>query len=142
MADDTHRDDDFSNLEDGATDAESVVDRRVGLDRRAKADADPSCDLGRRRGPGRRRTDWTKSAEEGELTNEQFLCVRAIDDFKRQIIKSFPTWTDVLEVVRLLGYRKTSSSSISTGNASDWTEAPDAPHGVRDKPGNRDKDAA
>lgn len=118
---------------------DSVVDRRSGIDRRHTLDPEPEAgvELGRRRGPGRRRTDWTKSAEEGELTNEQYLFVRAIDDFKRQNNKSFPTWTDVLEVVRLLGYRKTAECSIAVNNAEDWTEQPDAPHGVREKPGHR-----
>jgi hypothetical protein len=119
------------------THEEFVVDRRMGLDRRSRLDPDNSEDLARRRGPGRRRTDWTKAAEEGELTDEQYLFVRAIDDFKRENHKSFPTWTDVLEVIRLLGYRKTVASSITAGNADDWTEAADAPHGVRDKPGHR-----
>jgi len=105
-----------------------------------RLDPEPENDLCRRRGPGRRRTDWTKSAEEGELTDEQYLFVRAIDDFKRKNQKSFPTWTDVLEVIRLLGYRKTVASAITAGNADDWTEKPDAPHGVRDKPGFRPSD--
>ena len=47
----------------------------------------------------------------------------------------FPTWTDVLEVVRLLGYRKTMSSELSLNNAEDWREPANAPSGVRSKPG-------
>lgn len=122
---------------------ESVVDRRTGVERRHRLDPDPEsgAELGRRRGPGRRRTDWTRAAEEGELTNEQYLFLRAIDDFKRENGKSFPTWTDVLEVVRLLGYRKTERAAIDIGNAQDWSEAADAPHGVRDKPGHRENES-
>src|SRR5687768_8675201 len=65
---------------------ETVVDRRSGLDRRALQDAERdglSTNLERRRGPGRRRTDFMKSAEEGEMTQEQFMFVMAIDVFKR-----------------------------------------------------------
>ena len=65
----------------------SVLDRRAGIDRReiaarldkqGVASGEPDTGLERRRGPGRRRTDFMKSAEEGELTSEQFLFVMAI----------------------------------------------------------------
>jgi hypothetical protein len=43
----------------------TVADRRMGLERH--------------RGPGRRRSDFLKAAEEGELTTEQYLFLAAID---------------------------------------------------------------
>jgi hypothetical protein len=70
----------------------SVVDRRLGLDRR--------------RGPGIRRGDERRSAEEGEMTDEQFEFLMAIDQYKRQNNRPFPTWTEVLEVIKAIGYRK------------------------------------
>ena len=70
----------------------SVVDRRFGLDRR--------------RGPGRRRTDERKSAEEGQMSDEQFEFLMAIDEYKKKNTRPFPTWTEVLEVIKALGYRK------------------------------------
>jgi hypothetical protein len=107
-----------------------VIDRRTGIDRRALA-APSATNLERRRGPGRRLTDFVKSAEEGEMNREQFLFLLAIDTFKRVNHKTFPTWTDVLEIIRKLGYRKTMSSELSLGpRANDWTEKPDAPAGV------------
>ncbi len=115
-----------------------TVDPRTGLDRRALAGAEAGdTGLERRRGPGRRRTDFTRAAEEGEMTPEQFLFLKAIDEFKRANGKTFPSWTDVLEVIRLLGYRKTCPSQLNLPSADDWTERPDAPAGVRDKPGHR-----
>lgn len=113
----------------------TIVDRRAGVDRRDEIDEESeeaiSTNLERRRGPGRRRTDFMKAAEEGEMTQEQFLFVMAIDAFKRVNGKTFPTWTDVLEVVRKLGYRKTMPSELNLGQrAEDWTEQPDAPAGV------------
>lgn len=126
----------------------TVIDRRTGVDRRdlqagdagdieAAASAEASDDkalatnLERRRGPGRRRTDFMRSAEEGEMSQEQFLFLMAIDAFKRVNNKTFPTWTDVLEVIRKLGYRKTMVSELELGGrAEDWTEAADAPAGV------------
>ena len=71
---------------------DSVVDRRLGLDRR--------------RGPGRRRSDDRKSAEEGQMSDEQFELLMAIDEYKRNNARPFPTWTEVLEVIKALGYRK------------------------------------
>ena len=105
----------------------SVVDRRSGLDRRDLEGTSPT-NLERRRGPGRRLSDFVKSAEEGEMSKEQFMFLMAIDAFKRANGKSFPTWTDVLEVVRKLGYRKTMPSELNLGGrAEDWRERPDSP---------------
>ena len=112
---------------------DTVVDRRCGLDRRdfQETAGELTTNLERRRGPGRRRTDFMKSAEEGEMTQEQFMFVMAIDAFKRVNGKTFPTWTDVLEVIRKLGYRKTMPSELNLGGKSeDWTEPHDAPCGV------------
>lgn len=125
--------------EQGPTRRDSVVDRRSGVDRRDDPLADSAhAGFDRRRGPGRRLSDFTKSAEEGELNREQFLFVQAIEAFKKANGKTFPTWTDVLEVVRLLGYRKTASSEVAMRNAQDWTEEPDAPSMVKAR--HRDRD--
>lgn len=116
---------------------QSVVDRRTGIDRRDAVNPLSSTNLERRRGPGRRRTDFMRSAEEGEMTAEQFMFVVAIDAFRRVNNKTFPTWTDVLEVIRKLGYRKTMPTELNLGErVEDWTERPDAPSGVtKEAPG-------
>jgi len=120
-----------SNSEEQSTDqGGSVVDRRLGVDRRDISPTSPS-NLERRRGPGRRLTDFVKSAEEGEMSREQYTFLLAIDVFKRVNHKTFPSWTDVLEVVRKLGYRKTMPSELNLGGKSqDWTEKPDQVSGV------------
>ena len=84
-------------------DRRSVVDRRLGLDRR---NDDRRLELDRRRGPGKRRSDDRKSAEEGQMSDEQFEFLMAIDEYKRKNTRPFPTWTEVLEVIKALGYRK------------------------------------
>lgn len=71
---------------------QSVIDRRLGFDRR--------------RGPGVRRSEERRAAEEGEMNDEQFDFLMAIDQYKRQNQRPFPTWTEVLEVIKTLGYRK------------------------------------
>ena len=96
--------------------------------------------LERRRGPGRRRSDFMKSAEEGEMTPEQFLFIKAIDAYKRVNDRPFPTWTEVLEVVRKLGYRKTCAMTLEIDGADDWSESPDAPAFPPSQP--RDTEAA
>lgn len=112
--------------------ADSVVDRRNGLDRRDLMDrASGATGLERRRGAGRRLSDFTRAAEEGELTDEQFVFITAIDAFKNANHKTFPSWTDVLEVVRLLGYRKTAPMELTLPNIEDWSEHADAPSNVR-----------
>jgi len=101
---------------DGPERRESVVDRRY-----------LPTGLERRRGPGRRRSDFMVAAEEGQMTREQFLFVAAIDAYKQVNQRPYPTWTEVLEVIRKLGYRKTQPMAIELSRAEDWTEAPDTP---------------
>ena len=81
------------------------VERRSGRDRRQNV-VDRRSGLDRRRGPGRRRSDLRRAAEEGEMTDEQLEFIMAIDEYKRVNNRPFPTWTEVLEVIKLLGYRK------------------------------------
>ena len=118
-------------------------DRRARQERRearAKGSTpEPETGLERRRGVGRRRSDWARAAEEGEMNREQYLFVKAIDGFKRANDVMYPSWTDVLEVVRLLGYRKTLRSEINISGAEDWTEKPDSLSGVRSKPGHPER---
>ena len=71
---------------------QSVVDRRLGLNRD--------------RGPGKRRSDDRKAAEEGNMSDEQFEFLMAIEEYKTQNHRPFPTWTEILELVKALGYRK------------------------------------
>lgn len=74
------------------SDRRGALDRRVGLDRR--------------RGPGRRRTEERKAAEEGEMTDEQFEFIMSVNEYKRVNKRPFPSWTEVLDIMKALGYRK------------------------------------
>lgn len=65
------------------------------------------------------------------MTREQFLFLMAIDAFKKSNAKTFPSWTDVLEITRLLGYRKTMPSELNLRGGEDWREPADAPSGVK-----------
>ncbi len=89
-------DDRRQNIEDppslGQERRRSVVDRRLGLERR--------------RGPGKRVAENRKAAEEGQMSDEQFEFLMAIDEYKRKNSRPFPTWTEVLELIKALGYRR------------------------------------
>jgi hypothetical protein len=93
----------------------NVVDRRLGLDRR--------------RGPGRRRTDDRKAAEEGYMSDEQFEFLMAIDEYKRKNARPFPTWTEVLEVIKAIGYRKVAEPQ-SLDNPEEQAKHPKVPLGT------------
>jgi len=87
-----------------------VLDNRLGMDRRDRTRDRESderrAELNRRRGPGRRRSDARRSAEEGEMSDEQFSFLMAINEYKRLNKRPFPTWTEVLDIMHALGYRK------------------------------------
>lgn len=87
----------------------SVLDRRTGMDRRRRdieVPDDRRAGLDRRRGPGIRREPERKAAEEGEMTDEQFQFIMAVDKYKRTNSRPFPTLTEILEVIKDLGYKK------------------------------------
>lgn len=104
----------------------SEVDRRAGLDRRRQSAAQSGYDgperrrseerrgtgLERRRGAGVRRQEDRRNAEEGEMNDRQFEFIMAIDTYKKVNKRMYPTWTEVLEVFRQLGYRKTMPREI------------------------------
>jgi hypothetical protein len=97
----------FVEHRNGDNRRQNVVDRRLGLDRR--------------RGPGRRRTDDRKSAEEGYMSQEQFEFLMAVDEYKRKNKRPFPTWTEVLEVIKALGYRRVAEPQSLKQNKDDST---------------------
>lgn len=74
-----------------------VVQRRFGLDRR--------------RGPGRRRTETRRAAEEGQMTEQQWEFLEAMTEYKRLNKRPFPTWSEVLDVIIAIGYRKVAEPS-------------------------------
>ncbi len=86
-----------------------------GADRRI-AERRVDTGLERRRGPGRRLSDDRRAAEEGEMTAQQFEFVMAIEAYKKVNKRMYPTWTEVLEVIQQLGYRKVASRAINLEN--------------------------
>ena len=84
---------------------ETLEDRRKSSERR-RSPVERRSGFDRRRGPGHRRSPERRAAEEGEMTAEQFEFLMAMDQYKRANQRPFPTWTEVLEVIKAIGYRK------------------------------------
>lgn len=71
-------------------------------------DPEASARAGRaaaRRDSGRRRNIDPATCER-DYTAAELEFLRAIQDYKRRSGRNFPTWGEVLEVIRDLGYRK------------------------------------
>lgn len=100
----------MTDVEEKTADQTPTQDRRRTSDRgqgdRDRRAGDRRSGMDRRRGPGRRRSDSRRAAEEGEMTGEQFEFVKAIEEYKKVNNRPFPTWTEILDVLHALGYRK------------------------------------
>src|SRR6266705_4937906 len=77
-----------------------AVERRSGKDRRQ---------LGERR----RQVDPTTC--ERDYTDEEISFMKAMDQYKRDNRRPFPTWSEVLEVLRALGYRRVAEPTALPG---------------------------
>lgn len=81
--------------------------RRIGGDRRAKG-AKPDG-VERRKTPRRqveRRRLIDPTTCERDYSGDEIEFMKAMDEYKRKSGRMFPTWSEVLEVVRSLGYAK------------------------------------
>jgi hypothetical protein len=79
-----------------------AVERRSGKERRQQQ-------LGERR----RQVDPTTC--EKDYSDEEIVFMKAMDQYKRANRRPFPTWSEVLEVLRSLGYRKTETATALPG---------------------------
>lgn len=65
------------------------------------------------RGPGKRVRPDIKAAESGQLSDAQLEFVSAIGVYKKLNRTNFPTFSEILEVLRALGYRKVLPRAIA-----------------------------
>lgn len=87
--------------------------RRNANDRREADDvqyADERRATPRRKAERRRQIDPTTC--ERDYSDDEILFMRAMDDYKRRSGRQFPTWSEVLEVIRSLGYRCVAEPSL------------------------------
>jgi hypothetical protein len=78
-----------------------AVERRSGKDRRHQ-------------GERRRQVDPTTC--ERDYSDDEILFMKAMDQYKRANRRPFPTWSEVLEVLHALGYRKVAEPTDLPGN--------------------------
>lgn len=97
---------------------ELEIDRR-GSDRRTVANdrrrlgapatttfTGPERREGSRRAKVERRRQIDPTTCERDYTGDEIEFMKAMDDYKRKSGRQFPTWSEVLEVVRSLGYKR------------------------------------
>jgi hypothetical protein len=99
-----------------------VVTERRGSDRRHHADRrkrDIPVALERRSGKDRRQGERRRQVDpttcEKDYSDEEIIFMKAMDQYKRANRRPFPTWSEVLEVLRALGYRKTEAATALPG---------------------------
>src|SRR6266481_1975469 len=71
----------------------------------------------RHEGERRRQVDPTTC--EKDYSDEEIIFMKAMDQYKRANRRPFPTWSEVLEVLRSLGYRKTEAPTALPGLSTD-----------------------
>ncbi len=97
-----------------------MKDRRFSTDRRQRIDEKVTGEQrrvsDRRKVERRRQIDPTTCERDYKPDEVEFM--RAMDDYKRRSGRQFPTWSEVLEVIRDLGYRKVAAPSTTFENLS------------------------
>ena len=92
-----------------------IQNQRIGGDRRNKTERRVAGTEVNHKGEERRATPRRKVERrrlidpttcERDYSGEEIEFMRAMDDYKRKSGRMFPTWSEVLEVVRSLGYTK------------------------------------
>ncbi|HEY1377142.1 MAG TPA: hypothetical protein VGF55_10135 [Gemmataceae bacterium] len=85
----------------------------VALDRRGQAGA--AARRAREDLPERRRQVDPTTCER-DYNDEEIIFMKSMDQYKRDNRRPFPTWSEVLEVLRALGYRKVAEPTALPGN--------------------------
>jgi hypothetical protein len=84
--------------------------RRIGGDRRKSGVTEKYEGEERRSAPRRQVVERRRLIDpttcERDYSGDEIEFMKAMDDYKRQSGRNFPTWSEVLEVVRSLGYTK------------------------------------
>ncbi len=88
---------------DVATIDRRAQSRRIKTEKNAKK-SQPEGNEDRRKVERRRHIDPTTC--ERDYSGDEIVFMKAMDEYKRKSGRQFPTWSEVLEVVRCLGYRQ------------------------------------
>jgi hypothetical protein len=74
-----------------------------------------------RRHQGERRRQVDPTTCERDYTDDEITFMKSMDQYKRDNRRPFPTWSEVLEVLIALGYRKIAEPTSLPGYASGET---------------------
>jgi hypothetical protein len=100
------------------TDRRSSGDRRAGDRRKRNIPVAVERRSGNdRRNQGERRRQVDPTTCERDYNDDEILFMKAMDDYKRMNRRPFPTWSEVLEVLYALGYRKVAEPGPLPGHA-------------------------
>lgn len=105
-------------MAEGSSERRKTADRRKKPDRRKGADRRAGYD--RRAGKDRRRADGRRAEDkeisehrkverrinEYPMTDEELDFIKAVNDYKARYNKPFPTWSEILHILKSLGYRR------------------------------------
>jgi hypothetical protein len=101
---------------DAATASRKNAERRkrsipVAIDRRNQTPSE------RKRHQVERRRQVDPTTCEKEYSDDEIAFMKAMDQYKRDNRRPFPTWSEVLEVLASLGYRRVADVGPMPGNA-------------------------
>jgi hypothetical protein len=92
---------------EGRIDTRAITDRRQADRRKRNVPVALERRTGQeRRQEGERRRQVDPTTCERDYNDDEIEFMRAMDFYKRANRRPFPTWSEVLEVLRALGYRK------------------------------------
>lgn len=100
-------------FDEGHGTAELITDRRSALGRKerrvttidTRSEEEQESSGGERRKVERRRQIDPTTCER-DYSQDEVEFMSAMDDYKRRSGRQFPTWSEVLEVLRSMGYRQ------------------------------------
>jgi hypothetical protein len=109
------------STDDNPTPEVLVTDRRAG-DRRGNDRRHRNIPVAverrsgqERRNQGERRRQVDPTTCERDYNDEEIIFMKAMDQYKRDNRRPFPTWSEVLEVLYSLGYRKVADATALPG---------------------------
>jgi hypothetical protein len=108
----------MASTEDYLKDPDLCVTDRRGTDRRKRSipvAVDRRGNKERREQQGERRRQIDPTTCERDYNNEEIEFMKAMDQYKRENRRPFPTWSEVLEVLRAMGYRKVAAPTQMPG---------------------------
>jgi hypothetical protein len=108
--------DEFLLSEEDFPERRAGAERRQGERRKKQIPVAVERRTGEDRREGERRRQVDPTTCERDYSHDEIDFMRAMDMYKRANRRPFPTWSEVLEVIRALGYRKIAEATPLPGH--------------------------